>query len=207
MAVMGDFSPASAQSGDPIRVIYSGENVRLKNISTRPIAAYEGTFSYEVTPGRVATPTWRVILPGAWFGSGKHLQPGQQEPFFPSSIPLPDNSRRAIKYDNVTVTGVLFADGTVWGLTGGSLRRETLSRAGATLSGLHDVWRIVKNVSPERLEQLLQGPGPIIEGQERGRWLHRLLQREMLDETWHMRPDALDRMKQMITNLENLIDR
>lgn len=204
IAVTGGFSPVNGQSSSPIRVTYNRGSVVLTNVSSKPIAAIEGTFSYEVVSGVVATPSWRHKFPGALFPGRRYFQPGEARTL-PPVAPLHDFSQ-TITYNNVTITGVVFADGAVWGTTGESLRRTTLGEAGATSLMLGEVLRIFSNLSPERIEQLLNDAGPVIEGQQRGRWLHRVLQKELLDESGHLRPDALDRLRQMIAHLENMID-
>lgn len=202
----GEFSLVAAQSGNPIRVAYDQGNFVIKNVGSKPIAAFNGVGSYQSAKGNVYNPTLSQILPGALFRWGQYLKPGE-EWTVPPVPAAPNDASRTIEFFNVTITGVVFADGTVWGVTGDSLRRSVLAKAGAAYSELSVVLKAIRSESLEDIEELLKGPGPIIQGQDQGGWLHGVLKRHLLDQTGHIYPDAIARLTQMIEHLGNMIDR
>ncbi|MCS6804898.1 MAG: hypothetical protein RMM98_14580 [Acidobacteriota bacterium] len=203
--LLGDFSLAKGQSGNPLQATVRQGTVVVRHVGSKPVVAFNGVFTYRSPKGHVATPTFTHSFLGTWFEGRGSFRPGQEVRFPP--ISPPDDSSLTYEYLDAAVTGVLFADGTTWGSTGDSLRRSMLARAGAICAKLNDILNVIKDNSLEEVEQLLRGPGPIIQGQELGEWLHRVLRKELLNQNGEIYPDALNRLRRMITHLEGMIDR
>lgn len=202
--LVGNMGSAWAQSIDPVRATVDQGTVLVKNVSSKPIAAFDGIFTYRDPRGVVGTPTFTLSFLGAWFKGQRIFRPGQEVTFPP--ISPPDDSSVRFEYLDVTVTGVLFADGTTWGASGESLRRRVLARLGALCTKLIEVLKVIQDDPPEEIERMLQGPGPLIQGQEQGHLVQRILRGELLDSEGRIHPDAVDRLRRVIGRLEDLID-
>lgn len=203
--MLGHFFPVRTQSAGPLQATVRQGTVVVRHVGSKPVVAFNGVFTYRGPKGHVATPTFTHSFLGAWFQGAGSFHPGQELTFPP--ISAPDDSGVTYQYMDAAVTGVLFADGTTWGTTGDSLRRSTLARAGTVCAKLSEILKVIKDNSLEEIEQLLRGPGPIMQGQEQGEWLHRVLQKELLNQNGRIYPDALNRLRQMIAHLEEMIDR
>jgi hypothetical protein len=194
-----------AQTNNPTQVSYRQGAVVVKNVGTKPIAVIGGTFSYDGGNGRMLTPTWTYQFPGALFSGRRYFQPNEELTFPPT--PTPNDSSQTIGYSQVSVTGVVFADGTTWGGTGDSLRRSLLAQAGATYAELNDILKVLRNESLETIKEVLRGPSPIIKGRDPSGYLHEVLRTELLDRGRHVYPDAIERLERMMAHLGDLIDR
>lgn len=195
--------PVSASGMVALGQTTSGEgSLVLKNVSGKPIAAISGTFSYDTTRGPVSYPWHESFLgsiAGSLTGPRRYFAPGEE-----SSVPLvPLNittGNDRIKDATVSVTGVLYADGTVWGEKGEAVRKRFLDQAAASRYDLdYKILAAYNRLTPQEFEQEIKS-GPIRIGQV---WLNQLLQKGLLDEKGRLRPDALDRLRKMIANLEN----
>lgn len=176
----------------------SGEgSLTLRNLSAKPVAAINGTMVYETTGSPFSYPWSQDFLPSI-AQAGRALPAGQEisVPLFPLNVPTGGGQ---INRAAVSVTGVVYADGTVCGETGGSLRDKFLAKAKAAAIDLERVLAAYEKVSQQAFEQLIKS-GPVQMGQ---RWLNLLLKKELLDEGGRLRADALERLKTMKANLEN----
>lgn len=177
----------------------------LKNVSGKPIAAISGMIRYETTGGFISYPWYQSFLgsiAGSLRGPRRYFTPGEETsvPMIPLNVTQTTENVRNV---TVSVMGVLFADGTVWGTQGETVRKRFLDQATASRYDLqYKVLPVCKRLAPRALEQEIK-EGPIKIGQ---RWLNRLLQKGLLNQEGQLRPDALERLKKMIANLEHPLE-
>ena len=139
--VFGSLSTAAgaAAASSPVLAIPSRESLILKNVGSKPIIAVEGTFTYTSRGGTVANPRWGQSFAGAFFPNRKLFNPSE-EITLPPIVP-PHDAAEKIEYGNVSVRGVLFADGSSWGEKDGRLHSNALDRLQKMISHLETTWK------------------------------------------------------------------
>jgi hypothetical protein len=200
ISATGQFSLAWGQVAHPTRAIVTQDAVQVENVGLKPIAAIEGTFSYQLPTGQIATPSWTQTFSVAMFKNGRAFDPGQQLTF-PKAQRLPDGTVQVMNYLDVTVTAIVFSDGTVWG-AGKALREKVIDTVASRRTQLREALQVLQTTSLEKIQSILHDSGPIIEGQSRSLWLKAALKERLLDKKGQVYADALDRLQQMIDDLE-----
>ncbi|GEM_PF-6293449 len=201
LVMLGCLSPIRAQYGVPIHTSVTDDGATIENVSDHPVAAIEGTFTYRSSEGKLVTSAWRQFFRVAFLKDGDTFEPGQRLSF-PKESRLPDGSREDLNYVDVTVTGIVFADGSTWG-TADALRSRITERAAALRLQLRDALLLLERMSPEEIESLLHKPGLLIQGRVESGFAKVVLRKRLLDEDGRLVPDPIDRVKQLIADVES----
>lgn len=173
----------------------------VKNIGTKSIAAINGRLIYDSTGEPISYP-WGQNFLVSLAVARRYFPPGGQisVPLVPLNV---TTGNERISRVLAKVTGVLFADGTIWGEAGETLRKKFLDEAAAARLKLRQVLLASEKMSAPALEKFIS-TDPIRDG---SRWVNLALRMGLLDDKGHLHPDARERIKRMIANLEDLFQK
>jgi hypothetical protein len=178
---------------------YGNGFMEFRNVSKKTVYRVRGQLIFQTTESPAST-DWnlgRSVLRGGW-KPGQSITVPNAAPFTPI-VEEPGGQLRSV---SVRMTGAVFADGTVWGEAGESVlesfKAETASWYALVLSLLD----ACSKWPPSVVEQLLMD-GKLNSGIVPQGFSVAYLRKVLLDEKNHLRPDAMDRLKEMRSRLEN----
>lgn len=199
ISASGAGSPIHASGYVMLGKTTSGEGLlTLKNVSTKPVVSIRGFISYQTSAGSKTFP-WSMNFLGPIFSSKRYLDVGAQSSVPPFQINVVPSNERVYGVE-AGVTGVLFSDGTTWGQAGETLKRRFLDKVAVHRFDLEQkVLPVFENFSHEVCEREIKN-GIIGSGNQ---WLNHFLQKVLLDTNGRLIPDAREKLKQILANMQN----
>ncbi len=181
----------------------SGEGLlTLKNVGNKPVISIRGFISYQTSAGSKSFP-WTMGFDGRVLGSKRYFASGESAsvPPFQINVTKPPHKVYGVE---AMVTGVLFSDGTTWGPAGESLKKRFLDRVAADRFDLEQkVLPVFEQFSREDCEREIKN-GIIGRGNS---WLNGFLKKALLDQNGNLVPDAHQRLKNILANMQDPFNR